>query len=131
MANKTQDELAAIIAANKEKPELGNIDLHKTRELIMDVGAVVLDVRPSAKVSGENAQEADVPNAIYAPYTEFADYLDELPTDHTTPIVVGCVKGWFANRVMGYLEMMGYTNVYVMGFDIAELVEVHKEHTNK
>ena len=131
MTEKTREELATIIAANKEKPNLGNIDLHKTRELLMDAGAILLDVRPPAKVVGENAQEADIPSAIYAPYPEFADYLDELPSDHTTPIVCGCVKGWFANRVMGYLEMLGYANVYVLDTDIAELVEVHKAHTEK
>ncbi len=130
MANKTAEELATIIARDKEKPGLGNIDLKKARELLMDAGAILLDVRPPAKVVGENAQEADIPSALYTPYTEFSDYLDELPKEHTTPIVVGCVKGWFANRVMGYLEMMGYENVYVLDVDIAELVEVHKAHTN-
>ena len=131
MANKTQEELATIIAANKEKPELGNIDIHKTRELIMDVGAVLLDVRPPAKVKGENAQEAGIANAYYTPYTEFADSLDILPADHSTPIVVACLKGWFANRVMGYLEMMGYNNVYVLGANIEDLIEVHHAHADK
>ncbi len=93
MENKRKEELTTIIAANKEKPELGNIDIHKTRELIMDVGAILLDVRPPAKVKGENAQEAGIANAYYTPYTEFADFLDILPTDHTTPIIVACLKG--------------------------------------
>ena len=131
MANKIQEELATIIARNKEKPGLGNIDIHKTRELLMDAGAILLDVRPPAKVEGENAQEAGIVNAYYTPYTEFDQHLDLLPSDHTTPIVVGCLKGWFANRVMGYLEMMGYSNVYVLGTTIVDLIEVHHAHADK
>ncbi len=131
MANKTAEELATIIANNKEKPGLGNIDIHKTRELLMDAGAILLDVRPPAKVEGENAQEAGIVNAYYTPYTEFDQYLDTLPSDHTTPIVVACLKGWFANRVMGYLEMMGYNNVYVLDTTIVDLIEVHHAHADK
>lgn len=128
MSDKLREELATIIANNKEKPGLGNIDIHKTRELLMDAGAILLDVRPPAKVEGDNAQEADIPNALYTPYPAFTEYLDELPSDHTNPIVCACVKGWFANRVMGYLEMMGYTNVYVLDTNIVDLIEVHKGH---
>ncbi len=120
-----------IIKDDLEKENLGLINIHKTRELLMDVGAVLLDVRPSAKVEGENAEEAGIANAYYMPYTEFAEYLDLLPEAHATPIVVACVKGWFANRVMGYLEFMGYNNVYVLDTDIAELIEVHYAHSDK
>jgi len=118
-----------IIKDDLEKENLGLITIHKTRELLMDVGAVLLDVRPSAKVKGENAEEAGIANAYYMPYPEFSEYLDVLPEAHATPIVVACVKGWFANRVMGYLEFMGYNNVYVLDTDIAELVEVHYAHS--
>ncbi len=122
------ERLAAIIAADTEKPNLGMVDLHKTRELLMDAGAVLLDVRPPAKVEGENAEEAGIANAYYTPYPEFADYLDVLPQDKTTPIVVACLKGWFANRVMGYLEAMGYGNVYVLDTSVTALIEVHHAH---
>jgi 3-mercaptopyruvate sulfurtransferase SseA len=44
---------------------------------------------------------------------------------------VACVKGWFANRVMGYLEFMGYNNVYVLDTDVADLIEVHYAHSGK
>ena len=128
---KLKEELENIIKRDKEKENLGHVDLHKTRELIMDVGAVLLDVRPSAKVEGENAEEAGIANAYYMPYPEFAEYLDVLPSAHATPIVVACVKGWFANRVMGYLEFMGYNNVYVLDTDIANLIEVHHAHADK
>jgi len=53
-----KENLQTIIDNNKSKDNLANIDLHKTRELLMEVGAILLDVRPPAKVSGENAQEA-------------------------------------------------------------------------
>jgi len=131
MEKSIQEKLATIIANNVEKGNLAHIDLHKTRELLMDVGAIVLDVRPPAKVEGENAQEAGIENAFYTPYPKFSEFLDLLPTDKTTPIVVGCLKAWFANRVMGYLEMIGYENVYVLDTNIADLIEVHYAHTNR
>ncbi|MDQ7055840.1 MAG: rhodanese-like domain-containing protein [Persephonella sp.] len=36
-------------------------------------------------------------------------------------IVVGCKLVEFANRVMGYLEALGYKNVYVLDTDIKAL----------
>ncbi len=129
MNNNMKEQLTDIIASNVKKENLGHVDLHKTRELLMDVGAILLDVRPPAKVEGENAQEAGIANTFYTPYTKFTDYLDLLPSDKNTPIVVGCLKAWFANRVMGYLEIMGYTNVYVLDTNIADLIEVHYAHT--
>ncbi len=131
MSDKTKQQLETIIALNKQKEELGNIDLHKTRELLMDAGAILLDVRPPAKVNGENAQEAGIANAYFTPYPEFSDFLDLLPSDHTTPIVTACVKGWYANRIMGYLEMMGYENVYALNTNIEDLIEVHHAHADK
>ena len=131
MENNIKEELTALIGNDIQKENLGHVDLHKTRELLMDVGAILLDVRPPAKVEGENAQEAGIANTFYTPYPEFAEYLDLLPSDKNTPIVVGCLKAWFANRVMGYLEMMGYTNVYVLETSIVDLIEVHYAHTNR
>ncbi|WP_457597356.1 rhodanese-like domain-containing protein [Hydrogenimonas sp.] len=123
------ERIEASIARAKEKPDLGNVNMEKAIELIRDVGAVLLDVRPPAKVSGENAEEADIPDAYYTPYTEFANYLDILPKDKTAPILVACLKGWFANRVMGYLEALGYENVFVLGANIEDLIAAHKAHT--
>ena len=117
------------IEFNKEKPELGNVDLEKGIELLKEVGAILLDVRPPAKVNGENAEEADIPNSYYTPYPEFTNYLDILPNDRTTPIVVACLKGWFANRVKAYLEMLGYSNVYAFGGNIEDWIAAHKAHT--
>jgi rhodanese-related sulfurtransferase len=125
------DQLTSIIANDVAKENLGHVNLQKTRELLMDAGAVLLDVRPLAKVEGENAQEAGIQNAYYIPYPKFADSLDLLPKDKTTPIVVACVKGWFANRIMGYLEIMGYANVYVLDSAITALIEVHHAHMEK
>jgi len=114
----------------EKKENLGLVDLHKTRELLMDAGAILLDVRPQAKVAGENAQEAGIMNAFYTPYPEFSEYLDILPEDKNAPIVTGCLKAWFANRVMGYLEMMGYSNVFVLQDNIESLIEVHHAHAD-
>ncbi len=131
MENKFKKEIADIIAIDKKKETLGHIGIHKTRELLMDAGALLLDVRPPARVKGENAQEAGIANAFYTPYPSFSQYLDVLPNDKDSFIVVGCLKGWFANRITGYLEMMGYTNVFVLDTDISDLVETHYAHTGK
>jgi len=131
MSNKTREVLATIIANDVKKDNLGLVSLHQARELLMDVGAILLDVRPTAKVEGENAQEAGIKNTFFTPYPQFSEYLDVLPKDHMNPVVVACLKGWFANRVMGYLEMMGYENVYVLDTNIVDLIEVHHAHTNK
>lgn len=131
MQENFSERLAAIIANDVAKENLGHVDLHKTRELLMDAGAILLDVRPPAKVEGENAQEAGIMNAYYTPYPKFAEYLGLLPEDKTTPIVTACVKGWFGNRVMAYLEMMGYTNVYVLDTAVTALIEAHYAHTGK
>jgi len=117
------------IELNKEKPGLGNIDIHKARELIKEAGAILLDVTLPNLVEGENAAEAGIPTAYYTPYTEFTDYIDELPEDKTQPIVVACRKAFFANRVKGLLEILGYKNVYVLADDIKYLIEAHKAHT--
>lgn len=122
------EKIAAAIANDKKKDNLGMVNIDRTRELLMDAGAILLDVRPPAKVEGENAEEAGIADAYYTPYTEFSEYLDILPEDKTTPIVVGCLKGWFANRVMGYLNIMGYENVYVMSENIVSLIEAHHTH---
>jgi rhodanese-related sulfurtransferase len=117
------------IELNKEKPGLGNIDIHKTRELIKDAGAILLDVTLPNLVEGENAEEAGIPTAYYTPYPEFTEYLDILPEDKTQPIVVACRKAFFANRVKGLLDVLGYKNVFVMADDIKYLIEAHKAHT--
>jgi len=117
------------IELNKEKPGLGNVDIHKARELLKEAGAILLDVTLPDLVEGENAAEAGIPTAYYTPYPEFTDYIDELPEDKTTPIVVACRKAWFANRVKGLLEILGYKNVFVLGDDIKYLIEAHKAHT--
>jgi rhodanese-related sulfurtransferase len=131
MKESVAEKLKEVIEPDKGKENLGHVTLHQARELLMDAGAILLDVRPPARVSGENAQEADIPNAYYMPYPEFYEYADELPANKADPIVVACLKGWFANRVMGYLEMLGYSNVYVLDTNIEELIEVHKAHTDR
>ncbi|GEM_PF-527144 len=117
------------IALNKDKPELGNVDLEKAMELLKEAGAILLDVRPPAKVHGENAEEADIPDSYYTPYPEFTDYLDILPEDKTTPIITACLKGLFASRVKAYLELLGYENVYVFTGNIEDWIAAHKAHT--
>ncbi|WP_457678806.1 rhodanese-like domain-containing protein [Thermovibrio sp.] len=123
------ENLKEAIRADKEKPQFGNIDLHKARELIKELGAYVLDVRPPAHVERENAEEAGIPGAVYIPYPEFPENLDRLPKPKNHPIVVGCRKANLANRVAGFLEAMGYVNVFVLDTDIENLIECHRAHT--
>ena len=135
MAKLTPFEQEAVerfveaIELNKEKPGLGNVDIHKARKLIKDAGAVVLDVTLPKLVEGENAEEAGIPTAYYTPYTEFKDYIDELPDDKTQPILIVCRKAFFANRVKGLLDVLGYKNVFVLADDVKYLIEAHKAHT--
>jgi len=135
MAKLTQFEQEVVerfkegIELNKEKETLANVDIHKTRELIKDAGAILLDVTLPNLVEGENAEEAGIPTAYYTPYVEFTNYLDILPDDKTQPIVVGCRKGLFASRVKGLLDILGYKNVFVLAEDIKYLIEAHKAHT--
>ena len=134
MAKLTQFEQEVVerfvdaIEGNKEKPGLGNVDLHKARELIKDVGAIVLDVTLPNLVEGENAEEAGIPTAYYTPYNELIEYIDELPDDKTQPILLVCRKAFFANRVKGLLDTLGYKNVYVLADDVKYLIEAHKAH---
>lgn len=125
----TQEQIAKAIAIDIEKPMLGNVDMAKTMELIRDVEAILLVVRTPAKVTGDNAVEANIPNAHYIAYPTFAENFDLLPKDKDAVIVVACVKGWFANRIMGYLEALGYENVYVLGGNIEDLIAAHEAHT--
>ncbi len=131
MKNKIKKEIANIIGNNKDKDTLGHIDIRKARELLMDTGAILLDVRPPAKVKGENAQASGIINAFYTPYPNFSEYFDILPKNKDSFIVIGCLKGWFANRIMGYLEMAGYTNIFVLDTNISNLIEAHHAHMKK
>jgi len=123
------EKLAQALETNKEKPGLGNVDLHKARELIKDAGAVVLDVTLPNLVEEENAAEAGIPTAYYTPYNEFTSYIDELPEDKAQTILVVCRKAFFANRIKGFLEILGYENVFVLADDVKNLIEAHKAHT--
>ncbi len=115
---------------NKEKPSLGNVDMQKARDLII-AGAILLDVTLPNLVEGENAEEVGIPTAYYTPYPEFTNYLDVLPDDKTQPIVIACRKAFFANRIKGLLDILGYENVYVLVDDIKYLIEAHKIHTEE
>ena len=115
------------ILLNKEKDELGNVNLEQAIDLLRGAGAILLDVRVPSKVKGENAEEAGIPDSYYIPYPEFTNYLDILPNDKTTPIIVGCLKGLFASRVKAYLEVLGYENVYVFTGNLEDWIAVHKK----
>ncbi|MEO2065586.1 rhodanese-related sulfurtransferase [Thermovibrio guaymasensis] len=123
------ENLKEAIKADKEKPLYGNVDLHRARELIKELGAFVLDVRPPEHVERENAEEIGIPGAVYIPYPELPENLDRLPKPKNHPILVGCKTGKLANRVAGFLEAMGYVNVYVLDGDIDNLIECHRAHT--
>ena len=127
--NEVMGRFKESLALNKKKENLSNVDIHKARELLKEVGAVLLDVTLPHLVDPQNAEEAGIANAYYTPYPEFAEYVDILPDDKTQPIVVACRKAFFANRVKGLLDVLGYKNVYVLADDIKYLIEAHKAHT--
>lgn len=107
------------IEADKQKESLGLTPPEKVKDMIEKEGAIFVDVRPPARVTGKTAPEAGVPNSYYLPVTEFADrWQDVFPKDKDAKIVLACGKIKFANRVMGYLEALGYKNVYVLDDEI-------------
>jgi rhodanese-related sulfurtransferase len=120
-------KIKEAIEFNKQKDELGNVNLDQAIDLLRGAGAILLDVRVPSKVNGENAEEAGIPDSYFTPYPEFTNYLDILPNDKTTPIVVACLKGLFASRVKAYLEVLGYENVYVFTGNIEDWITMHKK----
>ncbi len=116
------DKIEKAIEADKKKPNFGLIDLEKVKELY-NQGALILDVRPVGKVEGRNVEEAGIKNAYYIPITEIPKNLGKLPKDKEAPIITTCKLVKFANRAMGYLEALGYTNVYVFDGSTKDLID--------
>lgn len=115
------------IEADKQKESLGLTPADKVKKMIEEDGAIFVDVRPPARVSGKTAPEAGVPNLYYLPVTEFAERWQEIfPADKTAKIVLACGKVKFANRVMGYLEALGYKNVYVLDEEIDNFLKEYE-----
>ncbi len=123
------ENLKEAVKADLEKEEFGHVNVRRARELIRDLGAYVLDVRPPAHVEHENAEEAGIPGAVYIPYPELPAQLDRLPKPKNHPVIVGCKKTRLANRIAGLLLALGYLNVYVLDTDIDNLIECHRAHT--
>jgi rhodanese-related sulfurtransferase len=96
--------------------------LKRQKELYKN-GAIILDVRPPAKVSGKTMEEAGIKNAMYIPVVEFTKHLNRLPQNKDAVIITTCNLVKFANRVMGYLETLEYTNVYAFDGSTQELME--------
>jgi rhodanese-related sulfurtransferase len=123
------ENLKEAIKAFQEKENYGHVDLHRARELIKELGAYLLDVRPPEHVVRENAEEAGIPGATYVPFTELVENADRLPKPKNHPVIVACKYGKLANRVAGILAALGYVNVYVLDTDVDNLIECHKAHT--
>jgi rhodanese-related sulfurtransferase len=122
MVENLIQNIEKAIEADKQKPNLGMIDLEKAKELYKN-GAIILDVRPPAKVSGKTMEEADIKNALYTPVVEFTKHLDRLLQNKDAVIITTCNLVKFANRVVGYLEALGYTNVYAFDGSTQELMD--------
>jgi len=112
---------------SNNKKDLFSITLDKGMEYIKENKAILLDVRVPSNVKGKNAQEANIPNAFYIPYTDFINYIDILPEDKKKPIIVASYEGWFANRVKSYLEMLGFDKIYVLSDNIEEWIKIHTQ----
>jgi rhodanese-related sulfurtransferase len=122
MVENLIQNIEKAIEADKQKPNLGMIDLEKAKELYKN-GAIILDVRPPAKVSGKTMEEAGIKNAMYIPVVEFTKHLNRLPQNKDTVIIITCNLVKFANRAMGYLEAFGYINVYAFDGSTQELMD--------
>lgn len=121
------NNIKEAIEADKQKEMLGLTPPEKVKEMIEKEGAIFVDVRPPARVTGKTAPEAGVPNSYYLSVTDFADRWQEVfPADRNTKIVLACAKVKFANRVMGYLEALGYKNVYVLDDDIDSFLKQYE-----
>lgn len=119
MLESLLENIKEAIEADKQKEMLGLTSPEKVKDMIEREGAIFVDVRPPTRVSGKTAPEAGVPNSYYLPVTQFADRWHEVfPMDKDAKIVLACGKVKFANRVMGYLEAIGYKNVYVLDDEI-------------
>ena len=127
--NEIIEKFKESLSFNKEKEALANIDIHKARELLKNVGAILLDVTLPHLVDPQNAEESGIANAYYTPYPEFIEYIDMLPDDKTQPIIVACRKAFFASRIKGLLDVLGYQNVYVLTDDIKYIIESHLAHS--
>ena len=113
------------IGVNIKNKRLCDICIEKAKEYIKDFGAILLDVRLPSNVKGKNAQEANITNAYYTPYTDFINYVDILPDNKNTPIIVASYEGFFAKRVKDYLEMIGFKNIYILCNNIEEWIFNH------
>lgn len=112
------------IESDKQKESLGLTPAEKVKEMLKSQNVIFVDVRPPNKVVGKTAPEAGIPNSYYLPVNEFADKWKEvIPENKDTVIILGCGKVKFANRVMGYLEALGYKNVYVLDEEIDKFIE--------
>jgi len=125
------ENLKEAIKADLEKGEFGHVNVRRARELIKDLGAYLLDVRPPQHVEKENAEEAGIPGALYIPFPELPNQIDRLPKPKNHPVIVGCKQTRLANRVAGILGALGYINVYVLDTDIDNLIECHRAHTEE
>lgn len=112
--------ISKAIEEDRAKPNLGLLPKEKVLEML-DQGAILVDVRPPAKVEGPTAPEANIKNSKYIPITEFDKHLNEFPQDK--PIIFGCKLVKFANRAMGYLEALGYKNVFVLDYSIEDFIK--------
>jgi len=122
MVENLIQNIEKAIEADKQKPNLGMIDLEKAKEFYKN-GAIILDVRPPAKVSGKTMEETGIKNAMYIPVVDFTKHLNRFPQNKDAVIITTCNLVKFANRVMGYLEALGYKNVYTFDGSTQELME--------
>jgi rhodanese-related sulfurtransferase len=113
------------IGANIKNKRLCDICIQKAMEYINEFEAILLDVRVPSNIKDKNAQEAKIPNAYYTPYTDFVNYVDILPDNKNTPIIVASYEGWFASRVKEYLEMLGFNNIYILCNNIEDWISDH------
>jgi len=75
---------------------------------------VVLDVRSEGEFAGGH-----IPGAVNIPHDQLATRIDELPTDHATPIVVHCERGGRAQAATETLQAAGFTQLIDLEGDMS------------
>ncbi|MDR9391720.1 MAG: rhodanese-like domain-containing protein [Trueperaceae bacterium] len=90
-------------AANEGWMQIGVED---AADYIFDVMPVVVDVRTQ-----DEWDDGHLEGAVHFPVQTIGEYLDEMPADKDTPILVYCAAGTRGFWATAYIASLGYNNV--------------------
>lgn len=117
-------ELRSIIDNNAKKGKFGYKTLEECSIILRKKNSYLLDVRPTENTEGMTAKDLPGDSFYYIPYEQFDSFFKIKNINKESIIVIGCNKGLFSSRLAGYLEAMGYYNVYILNTDIVKLLDI-------